>query len=178
MPVAYNARDVGTKGYDASTGFGVLNVRKALEGDPGPHDPGEPNDDIDWVDGREFGRADPVLYKGRGRAKRLRATVDETEDPYDVYRVRARGHRRVKVTANPSYGNITLTAFSPRTRSTAQRKRRVARSARRGGRTERITIRNRSRRARVYFVAIEVARGSRLDAGYVLRAAKGRRATG
>jgi hypothetical protein len=63
---------------------------------------------------------------------------------------------------------VALAAYRARARNL--RSRRVARSARRGARTERITLRNRSRRGRVYYVAVTVQPGVRdLDAGYALR---------
>ena len=42
-------------------------------------------------------------------------------------------------------------------------------SARRGSRTEAVTLRNRSGRARVYYVAVRVQGRSDLDAAYTLR---------
>jgi hypothetical protein len=166
--IRYSSRDVAGKGYDSSTGYGVISVGAALAEEAGPHDPGEPNDDMEWIDGRMFGKADPAIYRGSGTV-RLGATVDATEDPTDVYRVKVRGRRSIHVTADPSYGRITLLAYAPAARSLSDKRRRIGRSARPGGRTERLTIANGSRRVRTFYVAVEVADGNRLDAGYLLR---------
>jgi hypothetical protein len=171
--VRFSAHDVGRKGYDSSTGYGRLDLAAALVRKPSLHDPGEPNDDIQWVDGEMFRSADHVIYRGSGPAKRVVATLDAIEDPYDVYRVKVRGHGSVRVTAKPTYGHITLRAFSPKARRLSQRRYQIGLSARPGGRTERLTIANSSARARTFYVSLEVASGNRLDAGYVLRAAKG-----
>jgi hypothetical protein len=166
--VRYSARDVAPEGYDYGTGYGVLSVGGALSEDAPPADPREPNDDTRWVDGRAFTTPDRLLYRGTGR-RTLRATLDRFEDPADVYRVRVRGRGRVKLSAAPSYGDVTLTVYSPGTVTIADRRRRVARSAHAGRRTERITLANRSRRARTFFVALTPTGSKRLDAGYTLR---------
>jgi hypothetical protein len=166
--IRYNARDIGKARYDSATGYGVVSLASALTAKPTLHDPGEPNDDVEWVDGRMFTRADPPIYRGRGRATRLEATIDRVEDPHDVYRVKVRGHSRVHVTAKPLFGHITLRALAPGARSLSQRSRVVGRSARPGKRTERLTIVNRSRSARTFFVALDVPNGLLLNAAYRL----------
>jgi hypothetical protein len=166
----YNARDVGRKKYDSATGYGVVSLAAALSGKPTAHDPGEPNDNIEWVDGEMFDHADTPVYSGRGRAVRFSASIDRIEDPHDVYRVKVRGHGRVHVTAKPLFGHITLRALSPAARSLSQKRRVVARSAKPGAKTERITIVNRSRKPRAFFVALDVSRGLLLNAAYTLTA--------
>jgi hypothetical protein len=169
--IRYTARDIGAKKYDSSTGYGIISLAGALTAKPSLHDPGEPNDDIKWVDGRMFTKPDPPIYSGRGRAVRLTASVDRVEDPHDVYRVKVRGHSRVHVTADPRFGHITLRAFAPQAKRLSQRQRVVARSARPGSKTERVTIVNRSRKARAFFVAIDVPSGGLLlNAVYTLTA--------
>jgi hypothetical protein len=163
-----SARDVARKGYDDATGYGVVSVAGALTEEARPHDPLEPNDDMEWVDGRMFTTPDTPLYRGTGTA-RLTATLDTAEDPADVYRVRVRGRRSVKVSADPSFGPITLLGYSPAARGLSDTRRRIARSAKPGGRTERLTIANGSRRTRTFFVAVAMAKGNLLNAGYFLR---------
>jgi hypothetical protein len=169
--VRYSARDVGGRGYDADTGYGVLDVGAALRSQPVPHDPSEPNDDVRWVDGRVFEKPDRPLFRGSGKV-RVDATVDVFEDPADVYRVKVPGRRSVAVSAAPAYGDVSLAAYAPGATSLADRGRRVARSSRPGRKTERLRIANRSRAARTYFVAVQPAGRKRLDAGYALRVAR------
>jgi len=166
--VRLSAVDHDRKGWQPDTGFGVLSVAKAL-GYPAPaRDPAEPNDDMFWVDGRAFGRPDRLFFRG-GRTQRLRATIDTFEDPADVYRIRLRPRSRVKITANPVRSDdVALRVFRRKAKSLGAKA--LGRSARRGRRTERITLRNRSARARVYYVAISVQENVRdLDAAYTLR---------
>ncbi len=63
--VRFSARDVGPKGFDRGTGFGVINVKRALARKAPRVDPQEPNDDIILVDGRLTGKAAKLLAAGR-----------------------------------------------------------------------------------------------------------------
>ena len=166
--VRLSAADRDEPGWDPNTGFGVLDVGAALVRPASQPDPLEPNDTMYWVDGRGFGRADPVIFRG-GKSRRLGATIDAFEDPADVYRIRLRARSRVRITANPVRSDdVDLRVYPRKAKSLGAKP--LERSARRGRRTERITLRNRSRRARVYYVAVRVQPGSRdLDAAYALR---------
>jgi hypothetical protein len=164
--VRLSATDIGPAGYDADTGFGLLDVGAALAKQPPPPDPLEPNDDMTLVDGHSFGKPSPALFDGR-KTVRIAALVDAFEDPTDVYRVKIRRHSRARVTVKPTFGNPVLAGFKPGTKSL--RGKRLATSRHSGSHTERITLRNRSNRTRTFFVAIGVQGGARsLDAGYVL----------
>jgi len=173
--VRLSARDLGRKGFDNNTGFGLLDVGAALTKTPPPRDPLEPNDDMVWVDGRSFDKAAPAVFTGRGTA-RLVGLVDVYEDPADVYRVRVRRRSKVRVSAKPLFGDPILAAFSSGTKSLAKCTRRrckasprLATSRRKGSRTERITLRNRTGRTRTFYVALGPQSGARsLDAGYRL----------
>ena len=173
--VRLSARDLGRKGFDNGTGFGLLDVGAALTKKPPPRDPLEPNDDIVWVDGRAFGRAATPVFTGRA-TKRLVGLVDAYEDPADVYRLRIRKRSRVRVIAKPTFGDPVLAGFSSGTsslakctRSGCRSSRRLATSRRKGSRTERITLRNRTGRTRTFYVALGAQSGARaLDAGYRL----------
>jgi hypothetical protein len=165
--VRLSATDLGRKGWDADTGWGLLSVGAALTIAPPRRDPAEPNDDIMFVNGRVFDRSAALIYDGR-RA-RLVATLDTFEDPADVYRVRLRPHSRVRVSADPARrDDVVLAAFPRKARNLDSRT--IAASAHRGRRTERFTLRNRSSRRRTLYVAVAVQRGARdLDATYELR---------
>ena len=173
--VRLSARNLGRRGFDDATGFGLLDVGAALTKRPPPRDPLEPNDDIVWVDGRAFGRAATPVFTGRG-TKRLNGLVDYYEDPADVYRLRIRRRSAVRVIAKPTFGDPVLAGFSSGTKSLARctrsgcrSSRRLATSRRKGSRTERITLRNRTGRTRTFYVALGRQYGARaLDAGYRL----------
>jgi hypothetical protein len=113
--VRVGARDVGRRGYEDATGFGVLNLPGALARRPPAEDPQEPNDDIRYVNGRAFRGATSALF--RGRPARVSATADYAEDPVDVYRLKLRPGRRVRLKLNPSVGDPDLFVFGPKARS-------------------------------------------------------------
>jgi hypothetical protein len=121
-----------------------------------------------WVDGRAFNRPDRLVFSGRRTARRL-AMLDAFEDPADVYRIRLRPRSRVRISADPADNDdVALTVHRRSARRLSSRP--LKRSARRGKRTERIVLRNRSTRARVFYVGVRVQPGVRdLDATYALR---------
>jgi hypothetical protein len=166
-----SARDLPPRGWDRDTGFGLLSIGAALERKAPRADPGEPNDDMIWVDGRAFGQRSGPIHAG-GRRTVLRALLDRYEDPADVYRVIVQPRTRVKIAVRPTFGDPALRAYAGGTR-TLRRGRPVAVSRRRGERTERIALENPGSRRRTYLVAVTVqARARNLDAGYVLSAAR------
>jgi subtilisin family serine protease len=149
--VRLGARDIGEEGYESATGFGALSVPGALARRPPANDPKEPNDDVRYVDGRTFGSPARAFF--RGRSRRVVATADYAEDPVDVYRLRLRPGRRVRLTLNPSVGDPDLFVFGPRTRS-VRAGRSLDSSSRAGGAIDRLAIRNRGRRTRTYYAAV------------------------
>ena len=149
--VRLGVRDVGGRGYEDATGFGVLSMPLALVREAPAEDPQEPNDDIRYVNGREFGSPLKPLF--RGRSARVSATADYAEDPVDVYRVKLRAGRRVRLALAPQVGDPDLFVFGPRARS-VRKSRSLRSSTRAGDATERLTIRNRGRRTRTYYVAV------------------------
>jgi subtilase family protein len=168
--VRLSAADLGNPGWEPDTGFGLLSVGNALQFRPPPPDPGEPNDDLVWVNGDAFGKPSPLFYKGRGK-KRLVGFLDLFEDPVDLYRIRLRGHSKRRIAARPA-GNddVALYAFKKSTKRLLRRNAVKRASHRRRGKTERFTLRNRSRKAKVFYLALEVQPGARdLDAAYALR---------
>jgi hypothetical protein len=166
--VRLSAVDLGRDGWEVDTGFGLLSVDRALAIPPMPRDPAEPNDEIFWVDGRAFSSPGRLVFKG-GRPVRITALLDAAEDPFDVYRIRLRPHSRKRISANPA-GSDDISLAVYRRSATGLRDKPLKTSARRGRRTEAIALRNRSGRARVFYVAVRVRRGARdLDATYALR---------
>jgi hypothetical protein len=166
--VRFSARDVGAKGYDGETGYGVLDVDRALSIRTPPHDPGEPNDGPALIDGSTLGRAQAPLFSGR-RTGRRSASVDLTEDPQDWYRVTLPGRRSAHVTLRARGGNPDLLLRGLRTRGTSSRSYPLLKRSRRAGsRTDRLTLANRTRRAETLFVGVEPGKGGRLDATYTL----------
>jgi hypothetical protein len=166
--VRLSAIDVGRKGWEADTGFGVLSVGRALQIVHPPKDTAEPNDDIVWVDGRAFGKPAPLTFGGKGHARR-NGLLDIFEDPADVYRIKVRGHHRVKITAKPSgrRDDVALRVYRRKAKRISSKP--YLKSLRKGHKTERLVLRNRGKRPKVYYVAVKVQGTRLLDATYALR---------
>jgi subtilase family protein len=160
-----SARDVSTPGYDTQTGFGLVNLPNALTARTPLRDPLEPNDDIAFVDGTAFRSPDRYLYRGVTRAP-IRASVDEIEDPIDVYRIRVPARRSVLVRLRTTFGDADLFAFAGN-RKTLQGTP-VARSVKKGKRTDSFTLRNPSGVARRFYIAIDSASDTSLNSAYTL----------
>lgn len=173
--VRFSARDVGAAGWDADTGFGILNIPNALnEADPAL-DPQEPNDDIDQVKaGGLFRNSTPAITSRTRNRATFRAGVDQYEDPVDVYRVWIPGRSTVSATITPS-DNVDLEFFRPNAKTVYYQSRRAARrgsliggSYRPGKRTDRFKVVNKGRRGAFIFLETFKARGAFLDATYKL----------
>jgi hypothetical protein len=166
--VRLSARDVGQPGWEPDTGFGVLSVGNALRFAHPPGDTAEPNDDIMWIDGDQFGRPAALLFKGKRRV-RVKGILDVFEDPADVYRIRVRAHHRAWIRAKPTgrRDDVALRVYRRNAKSLDARPYR--KSAHKGHKTERIVLRNRGKRPKIYYVALAVQGRRLLDATYALR---------
>ena len=163
-----SAIDLGNRGWDSATGFGLLSMTGALGLRTPSADPHEPNDDMAWVNGRALGRKDGPVWKG-GKPKRLRALVDKLEDPADVYRIVFPPRARVRVTLKPRFGDADLAAFTRSATSTADDEQIIGRSRRNGTRRDSLTLRNPSKRSRAAFLVAYIDRDTRaLDSRYDL----------
>ena len=112
-----SARDVAPTGWDADTGYGILDIPSALRKPLPAVDPLEPNDDMNQVTATGIlKREAPALTRpGRARAT-LRARLDRTEDPVDVYRVFVPARRQLRLRIAPT-SNVDIEIFRPSARS-------------------------------------------------------------
>jgi len=150
-----SARDVGRRGWDMNTGYGVLNVAAALTRKPPPADPQEPNEDIYLVKPNGLTRAGktPLTRQGRPRGS-LQAQLERREDPEDVYRAWLPARGKVVVTVRAT-ANVSLEVWSSKTRTVferggAARRDLIAVSAHAGKRFERVTLKGRGAGQFVY----------------------------
>jgi hypothetical protein len=167
-----SAVDIGTPGYDTQTGFGLVNIPKALTAPTPLNDPLEPNDEITFIDGSSFRTSDPYVWRGLPRAT-LRASVDQIEDPVDAYRIQLPAGRSVRVALRTSFGDADLFAF-PGNRKTLEGTP-LARSQKNGRQTDEVTLRNPSGSARRFYIAIDSASKTSLNSAYTLRFGRARR---
>jgi subtilisin family serine protease len=169
-----SARDVGKRGWDAGTGYGILNVPAALARKAPPADPDEPNDDVYLVKPNGLTRTGkPALTTQRRPSTTISASVERGEDPEDVYRIFLPAKGRVRVTVRPT-ANVDLEVWGKRTRTVFERGAAARRdllgvSAHAGRRFERVTIQGRSPSQ---FVYVDVVPNKRVvQASYTLTVA-------
>jgi hypothetical protein len=157
------AKDVSTPGWDSRSGFGLPSLAAALAAPAPAADRGEPDDGIDFVDGSAFTKPDPYV------SGTVRATVAPVEDPADVRRVRVKARGRLTATLKPT-GDADLYVYSGGAKSLAATP--VKRSRKPGTATDTVTVRNATRRARTYYVAVRVPSGAAraaTDLAYTLK---------
>jgi subtilase family protein len=150
-----SAVDLVRPGYDNDTGFGLVNLPRALAEPTPPADPLEPNDGITFVDGTAFGRPDTPVWRGYGKRFVL-ATADLAEDPIDVYRIRVPRRFAFRVRVRPSFGDPFLEVFDSGAKKLADTSHVIAQSSRKGLRTESVLLINRDEFARAAYVAIGI----------------------
>ena len=150
-----SARDLGKRGWDVNTGYGILNVPAALTREPPATDPQEPNEDIYLVKPNGLTRAGktPLTRQGRPRGS-VQAQLERREDPEDVYRAWLPARGKIVITVRPS-ANVSLEVWGSRTRTVfergaAARRDLVGVSAHPGKRFERVTLKGRSAGQFVY----------------------------
>ena len=172
----HSARDVGDRGFDQATGFGILDIPKALATAPPPVDPQEPNDDVDHVRANGlFREAAPPLTRPGAGGTTLRARLDATEDPEDVYRVYVPPGRRVTATVTAE-GTVSVDLWrtsvpSVRVEGAARRRHLLAASAKPGRAAEVVTFTNAGRRGAFVYLDVFLPRGGTLAATYNVRVA-------
>jgi hypothetical protein len=155
----WSATDIGPKGFDEDTGYGLLNVPAALSEPAPPVDPQEPNDDIDQITaGKLFKQGDAPLTSPGHLRLTFDARLDVTEDPEDLYRVWVPAHRRVGIKVVPT-GDADVELWNASTPSVlitgaARRKHLLASSSHPGRAAERVSVRNRTRRG--FYVFLDV----------------------
>ena len=162
----YSARDIAPKGVDVRTGYGLLDIPKALTRQLPAIDPLEPNDDVDHIKARGIfqNAARALTAPTRPRAS-FRARLHRSEDPDDVYRIWVPARRVVTARVVPT-ADVSVAAWRAGTRSVdergaARRRDLIAVSARRGGRPETVQIENETRRGHWAYVDVFPARGVR-----------------
>ncbi len=168
-----SARDVGAPGWDADTGFGILDIPAALRRALPAVDPLEPNDDVNQVSGGGLFKdaAASLTRPGRPRAS-LRARLDRSEDPVDVYRVYVPARRAVRLRVVPT-SNVDVELFRANASSCYYRNRRRAAALIGGsyspGRTaESFLLENRRAGSRYVYACVYKPRDPTARASYAL----------
>jgi hypothetical protein len=169
------ARDIGSPGWDLDTGFGILDLPAALNRGLPPVDPLEPNDDVNQVKtGGIFRQPAAALTRpGRARAT-LRARLDRTEDPVDVYRLYVPSRHLLRLRVVPT-SNVDLELFRPNAATCYYRNRTRARRATliggryaRGAATEAYALENKGESGRYVYACVYKPRDVEQAASYSL----------
>ncbi len=173
-----SARHVGKRGWNQSTGYGVLNVPAALARKAPPPDPEEPNEDVYLVEQHGLFPAGQPPLTVPGRAKRvLPAHLERSEDPEDVYRAYLPAKGKLTVTV-ATKGNANVEVWGRKTRTVLERGAAARRdllgvSAHRGSKTERVVV---PARGLGQYVYVDVFLGKNVaEASYTVRIATSRR---
>ncbi len=146
-----SGRDLGPPGFDADTGFGMLDVPSALAYPAPVPDPLEPNEDVDLVKRNKL-FAEPM----RALTGTLRARLTAGEDPNDVYRVRVPAKRTIVVSVRPD-ADADVELWRPWTKTVHEPSSSLAAvSARPGPREETVRFRNRAPSAVTAFVNVKL----------------------
>ena len=172
-----SARDIDRPGYDAGTGFGLVNLPAALKAEAPRRDVKEVNDDIGWVNGQLFGKPAPYSWRGGNSGAIIRASADFLKDPVDVYRIRVPARQRVRVFVKPLRGDEDpdLEVFARSAETVLTSRGSVGTSTRDAGRSDVVRFTNRLDYTRQYFVAVYVAETAEtLNAEYTLTVRRAR----
>jgi hypothetical protein len=171
-----SARDINTPGFDDRTGYGLVNLPAALTAPTPPRDLLEPNDDIDQVAaGRLFATGSAPLTTLAKRNIRISASLDQNEDPEDVYRVVIPAGHTLTATVTPTT-NLGVILWSPSAKTVfaagaTARKTELAGSNRPGKRAERVVYKNTGKRAVTAYLDVWFSQGSARRATYTARIA-------
>jgi len=106
------ATDIGPRGRDDTSGYGILNTLAAVTLPLPQDDPGEVNDDVRFV-------ASQASLKETGHPTVIRAAIDHNDDPDDVYPVLLRRGETVRAVVTSTSGFLNLYLWRPRTRTVA-----------------------------------------------------------
>jgi subtilisin family serine protease len=163
-----SAKDLGEEGFDTSFGYGLVNLAAALKIKADRHDPYEPNDDVEWVNGRRLRGVSPLFFRAGDRARSTFGRLDVYEDPLDVYRIVLPARSAIRIYVKPSFGDPDLELYAGSVRTVYGDRGLLERSNRIGA--DGITYRNSSPRARHAYIDVYVDAQARvLNNEYTLR---------
>jgi serine protease len=145
------ARDLGDKGWDSQTGWGILDLGNALRASTPPPDGPEVDDDIYWVTGARA-RTHPPVLTTKKRSTTVNASVAAFNDPIDVIPVRLRkGDRFSARLAGSVKKGFTFGLYNPSASSFELDSTKQPHLVRSG--TSRLSVR-RINRSGIWFVAV------------------------
>jgi hypothetical protein len=151
-----SARDVGPKGWDAQTGFGVVNVISALTAKPPADEPGELDDDVYWVSGR-YAVDHPFQLSPHRRSRKIVDRLGAFNDPFDVFRLKLKKGDKLNASLKGAPGTrFALGLWNPGTGAfdiSDRRTRHLSDYADRRGSREK--LRDRIGKGGIYYVSVE-----------------------
>ena len=156
-------------GWEPDTGFGLLSVDRRADDHAAAARPGRAQRRHRVGRRARVRQARPRCSTPAAAAAGCSRLLDVFEDPADVYRDPAAPALAREGEREPGQPRRRRAVRLAR-KAKQLNSRPLARSAHRGRRTERLVLRNRSRKPRTFYVAVTIQRGVRiLDATYALR---------
>lgn len=144
-------RDLATPGWDAKSGFGLLQIGPSMAAPTPAPDVLEPNDFPEYATGKGTFKK-KTIWSGK-KAATINATADSADDYIDAYRIKvpARATATIKLTPN---GSADLFGFDQSVRSFEGKP--IDASTRSGTKTDTIRLRNSGSKSRIAFVVVAV----------------------
>ncbi|MGE3138128.1 MAG: S8 family serine peptidase [Thermoleophilia bacterium] len=167
------ATDIGPRsGWDIATGYGMVNLPGALSAPAPPVDYFEPNEDIEWLDGRHF-TADKPLLRPYSRIG-FNSTLDRQKDPWDVYPVWVGPRQNLAMHVRPRHATLRIAIHYPNARTARlASSRATAWRAARPGRSTRVVVSNNGNRGLKAWVSVHIPAGPIYATRYNLRLVRG-----
>lgn len=145
-------RDIATPGWDAKSGFGLLQIAPSMTAAPPAPDVLEPNDFPEYTTAKGTYKK-RTIWSGR-KAVTINATADSADDYIDAYRIKVPPRATATIRLSPSTGAADLFGFDQSVRSFEGRP--IDASTKAGTATDTIKLRNSSRKSRIAFVVVAV----------------------
>jgi Subtilase family len=109
-----SATDIGPPGFDDASGYGLLDIPRALGFRTPRRDPQEPNDQPNEIEPHGlFATGTPPLTSAGRLSASLTASVDRSEDPVDLYRAWAPAHETLHAHVSGSVA-VSILPRAPR----------------------------------------------------------------
>lgn len=145
-------RDIATPGWDAKSGFGLLQIAPSMVAAAPAPDVLEPNDFPEYTTGKGTYKK-KTIWSGK-KSSTITASADSADDYIDAYRIKVPPRTTATIKLAPAAGAADLFGFDQSVRSFEGRP--IDASTKAGTATDTIRLRNSGRKSRIAFVVVAV----------------------